>query len=46
MSESEDTSGRGDKFTGENQDLLKPLENAISPLLIVAITERNCNQPD
>ena len=30
----------------QNQDLLKPLENAISLLLIVAITERNCNQPD
>ena len=30
----------------QNQDLLKPLENAISLLLIAAITYRNCNQPD
>ena len=30
----------------QNQDLLKPLENAISLLLIVAITEPNSNQPD
>ena len=30
----------------KNQDLLEPLKNAISLLLIVAITERNCNQPD
>ena len=28
------------------RDLLEPLENAISLLLVVAITKRNCNQPD
>ena len=29
----------------KNQDLLEPLENAKSLLLVVAITEHNCNQP-
>ena len=28
----------------KNQDLLEPLENAKSLLLVVAITEHNCNQ--
>ena len=28
------------------QDLLEPLENAISQMLIPAITERKCNQMD
>ena len=29
----------------KNQDLLEPLGNAKSLLLVVAITEHNCNQP-
>ena len=30
----------------KDQDLLEPLENAIAMILILVITERNCNQQD